>query len=157
MNGTDIWAILATFLVGFHLVSEYVHYLMEYFGGRKDKKALEEILAYRKKSRKTDMLIQLIKEVESIKKFLLKDHKKPLVLYRHKSGGMRYCCSCDLFHKGVKVNHSHCDSHKNGSLKNYILEHHGRIPACQYWRRDERKNEVRETHFEEGKENELSH
>jgi hypothetical protein len=64
------WAIVSAVLVGVHLISEYVHYTLEFLWGRKDKKVLEDILCHRKVSRKSEMLAEIITDLRMIKSTL---------------------------------------------------------------------------------------
>ena len=64
------WAVISTVLVGVHLVTEYAHYIIEFLWGRKDKKILTDILKHRKSSRKSEMLVEIVKDLKGIKKHL---------------------------------------------------------------------------------------
>lgn len=67
---SNTWGIIATGLVGFHLACEYVHYLFDFFKGRKDSKILSDISDHRKKSTKTARLADIQKDLQLIKKHL---------------------------------------------------------------------------------------
>lgn len=43
-----------------------------------------------------------------------------------------FCKTCEWFHKGVKVHHSHCDN-PDSHLYREILKHNGVIYACGLW------------------------
>jgi len=58
---------LAAIMVGVHLVTEYVHYTLEFLWGRKDKDVLKDILKYRKSSRKSEMLVEIVTDLRLIK------------------------------------------------------------------------------------------
>lgn len=64
------WAVISTVLVGIHLVTEYVHYIVEFLWGRKDKQILTDILKHRKSSRKSEMLVEIVKDLKRIKEHL---------------------------------------------------------------------------------------
>ena len=64
------WAVISTVLVGVHLVTEYFHYIIEFLWGRKDKEILTDILKHRKSSRKSEMLVEIVKDLKRIKKHL---------------------------------------------------------------------------------------
>ena len=70
----ETWNFVLSCLVILHLVTEYVHYFLEYFWGRKEKAVLGDIQKHRMKSTKTQRLIRLQKDVDEIKK-LLKEGK----------------------------------------------------------------------------------
>jgi len=53
--------------------------------------------------------------------------------YFSKTGLRKMCASCEFFHKGRKVHHSHCGYKFR---RRDILKHNGRIPACEYYRGD---------------------
>lgn len=61
---------LAAIMVGFHLVTEYVHYILEFLWGRKDKNILKDILKHRKSSRKSEMLVEIVTDLRLIKEHL---------------------------------------------------------------------------------------
>jgi len=42
-NWKTVWEMILCVLVTFHLISEYFHYLWEFFSGRKNNKLLEDI------------------------------------------------------------------------------------------------------------------
>lgn len=58
---------LAAIMVGIHLITEYAHYTLEFLWGRKDKDVLKDILKYRKSSRKSEMLVEIVKDLRLIK------------------------------------------------------------------------------------------
>jgi len=64
------WAIISTILVGVHLITEYAHYIVEFLWGKKDKEILKDILNHRKSSRKSEMLVEIVKDLRLIKKHL---------------------------------------------------------------------------------------
>jgi|GEM_PF-5239443 len=64
------WAVISTALVGIHLVTEYAHYIVEFLWGRKDKQILTDILKHRKSSRKSEMLVEIVKDLKRIKEHL---------------------------------------------------------------------------------------
>lgn len=71
------WAVLSTVMVAFHLVTEYAHYIVEFLWGRKDKEILTDILKYRKSSRKSEMLVEIVKDLKQIKRHLgIEEEKK---------------------------------------------------------------------------------
>ena len=62
------WDLVLSCLVIIHLVSEYVHYTLEFVWGKKDKNILEDIHSHRKLSNKTKILKSMKKDMESMKK-----------------------------------------------------------------------------------------
>ncbi len=54
-NGDSILAVL----VFVHLITEYFHYIWEFITGRREKNALADILKHRKRSTKTQRLIDI--------------------------------------------------------------------------------------------------
>ena len=64
------WAVLSTVMVAVHLVTEYAHYIIEFCWGKKDKDILKDILQHRKSSRKSEMLVEIVKDLRRIKKHL---------------------------------------------------------------------------------------
>ena len=64
------WAIISTVMVTVHLVTEYAHYIIEFLWGKKDKEILKDILNHRKSSRKSEMLVEIVKDLRQIKKHL---------------------------------------------------------------------------------------
>lgn len=57
-------------MVGIHLVTEYFHYALEFIWGRKDKNILKDILKHRKSSRKSEMLVEIVEDLRTIKEHL---------------------------------------------------------------------------------------
>lgn len=53
--------------------------------------------------------------------------------------GSRMCCSCDYFHKGVRVGHSHCDAPSYMTTNPDPMKWNGRVKACRNWKRREAK------------------
>ena len=128
------WSIITTILVGFHLTAEFIHYILEFIWGKKDKNILANIVKHRKASQKTKLLNKILGEIQSLKH--IKNNDYPYITYEALTGEKNVeCCTCDFFHEGNGVEHSHCDSHKDGSLKNYVLQYDGKLPACCYWSR----------------------
>lgn len=64
------WAIISTVMVAVHLVTEYAHYIIEFLWGKKDKEILKDILNHRKSSRKSEMLVEIVKDLRQIKEHL---------------------------------------------------------------------------------------
>jgi hypothetical protein len=64
------WAVISTAMVAIHLVTEYAHYIIEFLWGKKDKEILKDILKHRKSSRKSEMLVEIVKDLRQIKKHL---------------------------------------------------------------------------------------
>ena len=64
------WAVISTVMVAVHLVTEYAHYIIEFLWGKKDKEILKDILNHRKSSRKSEMLVEIVKDLRQIKKHL---------------------------------------------------------------------------------------
>jgi len=67
----EYWDAILSCLVIIHLISEYGHYALEFFSGRKEAEILEDIQNHRKLSTKTQKLKQLQKDIDLIKKQLL--------------------------------------------------------------------------------------
>lgn len=48
-----------------------------------------------------------------------------------------FCFSCVSFHKGIEVNHSHCDNLESTFCRRYghdeWIKHDGRVPGCRRW------------------------
>ncbi len=65
-----MWDCILSILVVFHLLSEYIHYGLEYFSGRKEGSVLKDILHHRKHSKKTELLEQIQKDLNKIKQAL---------------------------------------------------------------------------------------
>jgi len=61
---------LAAIMVAFHLITEYIHYILEFVWGRKDKNILKDILKHRKSSRKSEMLVEIVTDLRLIKEHL---------------------------------------------------------------------------------------
>lgn len=64
------WGIVSTVMVGVHLITEYFHYGIEFLWGKKDKEILKDILKHRKSSRKSEMLVEIVKDLRQIKEHL---------------------------------------------------------------------------------------
>lgn len=62
-----MWDFVLSMLVILHLVTEYIHYTLEYFWGKRDEKVLSEIQEYRSKSTKTEKLIAIQEDLKLIK------------------------------------------------------------------------------------------
>jgi len=62
-----MWDFVLSMLVILHLVTEYIHYVLEYFSGKRDEKILSEIQYHRSKSTKTEKLIMIQKDIDLIK------------------------------------------------------------------------------------------
>ena len=43
------------------------------------------------------------------------------------------CGTCESFHKGIKVHHSHCDMRHN-PYGYKPIQHDGKIEACSFWK-----------------------
>lgn len=65
-----MWDCILSILVIFHLGSEYIHYVIEYFTGRREKNVLADILKHRKRSKKTEKLTRIQEDLDLIKKKL---------------------------------------------------------------------------------------
>lgn len=65
-----MWDFILSCLVIFHLATEYVHYILEYITGRRDKNNLAEVLHHRRTSKKTKKLNQIQDDLDLIKKHL---------------------------------------------------------------------------------------
>lgn len=68
--GTEIWDLILSILVMFHVVVEFIHYGHEYMSAKKEKHYLEDIHKHRKESTKTEKLIKLQNDMSLIKKHL---------------------------------------------------------------------------------------
>lgn len=64
----ETWNFILSCLVILHLVTEYIHYFLEYFWGKKEKDTLVDIQRHRMESTKTQRLIKLQKDIDEIKK-----------------------------------------------------------------------------------------
>lgn len=62
-----MWDKILAILVMVHLATEYIHYILEYVWGKRDDRALHDILKHRKLSRKTPMLKEILKDLDLIK------------------------------------------------------------------------------------------
>lgn len=65
-----MWDCILSILVIFHLVTEYVHYAFEFISGRRGKNILVDIQRHRIRSKKTEMLKKIQKDLNSIKEKL---------------------------------------------------------------------------------------
>ena len=65
-----MWSIIASILVFFHLALELAHYVYEYFAARRGKNILIDIQRHRVRSKKTQMLADIQKELKLIKEYL---------------------------------------------------------------------------------------
>lgn len=65
-----MWSFIASVLVFFHLALELAHYVYEYFAARRGKNILIDIQRHRVRSRKTEMLIKMQKDLDLVKKKL---------------------------------------------------------------------------------------
>lgn len=65
-----MWSIIASVLVFFHLALELAHYVYEYFAARRGKNILVDIQRHRVRSKKTEMLKQMQKDINLIKERL---------------------------------------------------------------------------------------
>lgn len=65
-----MWNCILSFLVIFHLATEYVHYAYEYFSARRGNNLLIDIHRHRIRSKKTAKLNQIQKDLNAIKKKL---------------------------------------------------------------------------------------
>lgn len=65
-----MWSIITSVLVFFHLALELAHYAYEYLAARRGKNILIDIQRHRIRSKKTEMLIQMQKDLNVIKKKL---------------------------------------------------------------------------------------
>ena len=70
-----MWDMILSILVILHLCTEYVHYILEYRWGKKDKNILEDIHKHRRKSTKTERLDRIEKGLEEIRQILLQRNK----------------------------------------------------------------------------------
>jgi hypothetical protein len=74
--GWVYWDGILSIMVVFHLMSEYVHYILEFGFSRKETGILKDILQHRKKSNKTERLIHIQDDLDMIKKHLdMKEEK----------------------------------------------------------------------------------
>ena len=65
-----MWSFIASVLVVFHLALELAHYAYEWFAARRGNNILIDIHRHRMRSKKTEMLIQMQKDLNVIKKKL---------------------------------------------------------------------------------------
>ena len=65
-----MWSIIASALVFFHLALELTHYIYEYFATRRGKNILVDIQRHRMRSKKTEMLKKMQRDLDLIKKKL---------------------------------------------------------------------------------------
>jgi len=65
-----MWSFIASVLVFFHLALELAHYVYEWFAARRGKNILIDIQRHRIRSKKTEMLIRMQKDLTAIKKKL---------------------------------------------------------------------------------------
>lgn len=65
-----MWSIIASCLVFFHLALELAHYAYEYFASRRGSNILIDIQRHRMRSHKTEMLVKMQKDIDSIKEEL---------------------------------------------------------------------------------------
>lgn len=70
MDKGTLWDMILSFLVCFHLMTEYVHYFLEWWNGRREKNILEDIQNHRKKSKKTELLETIQTDLTLIKERL---------------------------------------------------------------------------------------
>lgn len=68
--GTGIWDLILSILVTFHVTVEFIHYAHEYMSAKREKNFLKDIQEHRKKSTKTQKLIEIQKDLDLIKKCL---------------------------------------------------------------------------------------
>ncbi|MHA1469718.1 MAG: hypothetical protein ACTSSP_04060 [Candidatus Asgardarchaeia archaeon] len=61
-----MWDCVLSILVIVHLASEYVHYALEYFWGKKESRVLLDIQRHRQASQKTEMLTKMQVDINSI-------------------------------------------------------------------------------------------
>ena len=66
----NLWGMIVSFLVVFHLITEYFHYFWEWYTGRKEKNILEDIQNHRKQSTKTERLEKIQADLDLIKERL---------------------------------------------------------------------------------------
>lgn len=69
-DSRTIWDMVLSILVCFHLATEYVHYFLEWYSGRREKNILEDIQTHRKKSKKTELLETIQTDLALIKERL---------------------------------------------------------------------------------------
>lgn len=65
-----MWDCILSILVIVHLLTEYVHYTLEYIWGKREGNVLLDIQKHRKASQKTAALARLQKDVDLIKEKL---------------------------------------------------------------------------------------
>lgn len=65
-----MWSILSAILVFFHLSLELAHYVYEYLASRRGSNILIDIHRHRLRSKKTEKLIKLQKDIDLIKERL---------------------------------------------------------------------------------------
>ncbi|KKL82453.1 hypothetical protein LCGC14_1984610 [marine sediment metagenome] len=65
-----MWSFIASILVFFHLALKLAHYTYEWFAARRGSNILIDIQRHRLRSRKTEKLIQIQKDINLIKNHL---------------------------------------------------------------------------------------
>ena len=65
-----MWDCILSILVIVHLVTEYIHYTLEYIWGKREGNVLLDIQKHRRSSKKTELLNQIQKDLDLIKKKL---------------------------------------------------------------------------------------
>ncbi len=65
-----MWDFILSILVIVHLASEYVHYILEYIGGKREGNVLLDIQKYRRMSKKTEKLDKMQDDLDLIKEKL---------------------------------------------------------------------------------------
>lgn len=65
-----MWSVIASILVFFHLALELAHYVYEYFAARRGNNILIDIHRHRLRSKKSEMLKDIQKDLKLIKKKL---------------------------------------------------------------------------------------
>lgn len=65
-----MWSIVASCLVLVHLALELAHYVYEYFASRRGSNILIDIQRHRMRSHKTEMLKEMQRDLDKIKKEL---------------------------------------------------------------------------------------
>ena len=65
-----MWDAILSVLVIFHLVTEYVHYVYEYISAKRGDSILIDIQRHRIRSKKTEMLIKMQRDLDLIKERL---------------------------------------------------------------------------------------
>jgi hypothetical protein len=65
-----MWSFVSSILVFIHLSLELAHYVYEYVASRRGSNILIDIQRHRLRSRKTERLVQLQKDMDLIKKHL---------------------------------------------------------------------------------------